>query len=44
MVRYKACGLDGIPEVVLKKCAPELAPVPSKCYNKCLAASYFPAC
>lgn len=38
---YKACRFDDNPAIVLKKGAPELAPVLLKRYNKCLAASYF---
>lgn len=40
----KACGLDGTSAIVLKKCAPEPAPVLAKLYNKCIGASCFPAC
>lgn len=39
---HKACGPDGNPVIVIKKCVPEQAPVLSKLYNKCLAASCFP--
>ncbi len=40
----KASGGDGIPAIVLKKCAPELAPALSKLYNYCLKESCFPDC
>lgn len=35
----KTCGLDRISSIVLKICAPELAPVRSKLYNKLFAAA-----
>ena len=40
----KATGPDRIPAIVLKMCSPELSPVPTKLYNKCLAESCFPSC
>lgn len=40
---HKSCGFDGIP-TILKKCASELSSVLSTVYNKCVAASCFPAC
>lgn len=39
----KTCGPDGIPAIVLKKRAPDLAPVLSELYNKFLTASCVPA-
>lgn len=41
---HKVNGGDGIPVVVMKKYASELAPVFSKRYNYCLADFCFPAC
>lgn len=38
---HKACENDGIPEIDLKKCTPELFPVFAKLYNKYLTASCF---
>lgn len=35
---HKAGKLDGIPVIVLKKCAPEMTLVLSRLYNKCLVA------
>ena len=35
---------DNIPEVVLKMCFPELPPVLSKLFNKCLLQPCFPSC
>ena len=40
----KSSGPDGIPVIVLKECAPELAPVFSKLFRKCLAAGEYPSC
>ncbi|CAE1315900.1 unnamed protein product [Acanthosepion pharaonis] len=40
----KASGGDGIPAIVLKKCAPGLAPALSKLYNYCLKESCFLDC
>lgn len=40
----KASGPDGIPVIVLKECAPELAPVFTKLFRKCLAVGEFPSC
>ena len=40
----KATGPDGIPVVVLQKCSPELSPVLSKLYAKCVSESCFPSC
>ena len=40
----KATGPDGIPVVVLQKCSPELSPVLSKLYPKCVSESCFPSC
>ena len=39
-----APGPDNIPVIVLKMCAPELSPVLSKLFNKCLAYGCFPSC
>lgn len=33
---HKACRHDGIAVIVLRKCAPEVAPVLSKLNNRCL--------
>ena len=42
---FKAPGLDDIPVVVLKQCAPECAPsILSKLFNLCLSESCFPSC
>ena len=38
----KAAGPDGIPPIVLKKCAPELAPVLSKLYSLSYSTGSFP--
>lgn len=40
---HKACKLTGTLALDLNKCAPGLAHVLSKLYNKCFDASYFPA-
>ncbi|KAL7637445.1 UNVERIFIED_CONTAM: hypothetical protein RMT77_012173 [Armadillidium vulgare] len=40
----KAYGPDGIPPVVLKTCASELAPCLSKLFRLCLSTSTFPSC
>ena len=40
----KSSGPDGIPVVVLKECAPELAPVFTKVFNRCLLQGEFPKC
>ena len=40
----KATGPDGIPVVVLQKCSPELSPVLSKLFAKCVSESCFPSC
>ena len=39
-----ASGPDHIPVIVLKMCSPELSPVLSKLFNKCLSESSFPIC
>ena len=39
----KATGPDGIPVILFQKCAPELSPVLSRLYNKCIAESCFPS-
>ena len=39
----KAVGPDGIPPIVLKSCAPELAPVLSKLFNKSLNSGSCPS-
>lgn len=41
---HKACGFDHISAIVLNKCDLELAPILSKVYNWCPAASCFPDC
>lgn len=41
---HKASGCDRIPAIILKKGDHELAPILSKLYNNCLAASCFPVC
>lgn len=41
---HKASRCDGIPAVVRRKCAPEQAPLLSKLYDQCLAASCFSVC
>lgn len=41
-IYYKACGLNDI--LTIKKYTPEMAPVLSKLYHKCLATSYIQAC
>ena len=33
----KATGPDGIPEILFQKCSPEISPVLSKLYIKCLS-------
>ena len=40
----KATGPDGIPVIVLQKCSPELSPILSKLYKKCVSESCFPSC
>ncbi|KAL7634069.1 UNVERIFIED_CONTAM: hypothetical protein RMT77_015397 [Armadillidium vulgare] len=40
----KAYGPDGIPPVVLKTCASELAPCLGKLFRLCLSTSNFPSC
>ena len=40
----KAYGPDGIPPVVLKTCASELAPYLGKLFRLCLSSSTFPSC
>ncbi|KAL7641293.1 UNVERIFIED_CONTAM: hypothetical protein RMT77_008431 [Armadillidium vulgare] len=40
----KAYGPDGIPPVVLKTCASELAPCLGKLFRLCLSTSTFPSC
>ena len=40
----KAYGLDGIPPVVLKTCALELAPCLTKLFRLCLSTSIYPSC
>ena len=40
----KATGPDGIPVIVLQKCSPELSPILSKLYKKCVLESCFPSC
>ena len=40
----KATGPDGIPVIVLQKCSPELSPISTKLFKKCLAESCFPSC
>ena len=40
----KANGPDGISAIVLQKCSPELSPILSKLFNKCLAEGVFPDC
>ena len=40
----KATSPDGIPDVVLQKCSPELSPVLSKLYAKCVSESCFSSC
>ncbi|KAL7631113.1 UNVERIFIED_CONTAM: hypothetical protein RMT77_018583 [Armadillidium vulgare] len=40
----KAYGPDGIPPVVLKTCASELAPCLGKLFYLCLSTSTFPSC
>ena len=39
----KSVGPDGIPAIVLKKCAPELAPVLQKLFSLSLATGIFPS-
>lgn len=39
----KATGPDGIPVIVLQKCSPELSPILSKLFRKCVAESCFPS-
>ena len=40
----KSSGPDGIPVIVLKKCAPELAPVLTKLFRRCMSSGNFPSC
>lgn len=40
----KASGLDGIPAIVLKKCAPELAPVLTRLFQISYDSGIFPSC
>lgn len=40
----KACDLDDIPSIILKKSVSGMHPGIYKLYNKYRAASYFPAC
>ena len=40
----KASGPDGIPTIVLQMCGPELAPVLTKLFKKCIKESCFPSC
>ena len=40
----KAYGPDGIPPVVLKNCASELAPCLVKLFRLCLSTSTYPFC
>ena len=40
----KATGPDGIPVIVLQKCSPELSPILTKLFKKCLAEFCFPSC
>ena len=40
----RACGLDCIPVMVLKKCEPELSYILAQLYNVCLKESCFPDC
>ena len=40
----KATGPDGIPVIVFQKCSPELSPILSKLFNKCLQEHSFPSC
>ena len=40
----KATCPDGIPVIVLQKCSPELSPILSKLYKKCVSESCFPSC
>ena len=39
-----ASGPDSIPAIIFKKCGPELSPILSKLFNKCLSESSFPEC
>ena len=40
----KAYGVDGVPSIVLKNCAPELAPWLVKFFCLCLSTSTYPSC
>ena len=40
----KASGPDSIPVIVLQMCTPELAPVLTKLFKKCIKESCFPSC
>ena len=40
----KASGPDEVPEVLLKKCSPELTPILCRWFKKCVAKSNFPSC
>ena len=40
----KATGPDSIPVIVFQKCSPELSPILSKLYKKCVLESCFPSC
>ena len=40
----KATGPDGIPVIVLQKCSPELSPILSRLFRKCISESCFPSC
>ena len=40
----KSSGPDGIPVTVLKECAPELAPIFTKLFRRCLRKGEFPSC
>ena len=39
----KATGPDGIPVIVLQKCSPELSPILSRLFKKCISESCFPS-
>ncbi len=40
----KACGPDGVPPIILKKCASVFAPCLVKLIHICLSTSNFPSC
>ena len=40
----KSSGPDGIPVIVFKQLSPELSPVLSKIFQKCVSSSEFPSC